>query len=140
MSSESVGGAQATGEAMILVVDDEDTLRETVCMHLSDLGYRVHSASDGEMGLAKAQTLIPDLIILDITMPKLNGWEVARRLRRDPSTAEIKILMLSGIGGDVLDAGLPVLGGDLGLDKPFELEDLEHAIGRLLGRAHPEKS
>jgi len=123
----------AAGEsATILVVDDEDTLRETICLHLGGIGYQVHSASDGEMAVEKAQALIPDLIVLDITMPKLNGWEVARRLRRDPETAGIKLLMLSGIGGEVLHAGLPVLGGDLGLDKPFELEELEGAITKLL--------
>jgi DNA-binding response OmpR family regulator len=79
-----------------------------------------------------AQTLLPALIVLDITMPKLNGWEVARRLRGESATAGIKLLMLSGIGEEVLGAGLPVLGGDIGLDKPFELEELEEALAQLL--------
>lgn len=80
-----------------------------------------------------AESLLPSLIILDITMPKMNGWEVARRLRSATATANIKLLMLSGIGGEVLGAGLPVLGGDVGLDKPFELEELEEALDLLLG-------
>lgn len=123
----------AEGEAVsILVADDEDTLREVICLHLRGLGYQVHEARDGAEALEMAQTLLPALIVLDITMPKLNGWEVARRLRADEATAAIKLLMLSGIGGEVLGAGLPVLGGDLGLDKPFELEELEAALAQLL--------
>jgi CheY-like chemotaxis protein len=124
----------ADGEPVsILVADDEDTLRDVISLHLRNLGYDVHEAHDGAEALAMAQELLPALIVLDITMPKLNGWEVARRLRSAPATAGIKLLMLSGIGGEVLGAGLPVLGGDLGLDKPFELEELEAALAELLG-------
>ena len=129
MSSQPVDGESVS----ILVADDENSLRDVLCMHLRGLGYEVHAASDGAQALEMAQSLLPALIVLDITMPKLNGWEVARRLRSAPDTADIKLLMLSGIGGEVLGAGLPVLGGDMGLDKPFELEELEEALAVLLG-------
>ena len=121
----------------ILVADDEDVLREVICLHLRGLGYQVHEAGDGAEALELAQKLLPALIVLDITMPKLNGWEVARRLRAAPETASIKLLMLSGMGGVVLGAGLPVLGGDIGLDKPFELEELEAALKQLLEEPSP---
>ncbi len=65
-------------------------------------------------------------------MPRVNGWDVARQLRADPDTAHIKLLMLSGIGAAVLGSTVPVLGGDLALDKPFELEELEAALASLL--------
>lgn len=128
MSSRQDNGEPVT----ILVADDEDSLRDVLCLHLQDLGYQVHAARDGAEALAMAQDLVPSLIVLDITMPKLNGWEVARRLRSASATADIKLLMLSGIGSEVLGAGLPVLGGDLGLEKPFELEELEEALTTLL--------
>jgi two-component system phosphate regulon response regulator PhoB/two-component system alkaline phosphatase synthesis response regulator PhoP len=128
MSSLSAQGQPVS----ILVADDEDSLRDVICLHLRGLGYEVHEARDGAEALQMAQTLLPALIVLDITMPKLNGWEVARRLRGESATAGIKLLMLSGIGEEVLGAGLPVLGGDIGLDKPFELEELEEALAQLL--------
>jgi CheY-like chemotaxis protein len=128
MSGQVVDGEPVS----ILIADDEDALRDVLCLHLEGLGYKVHQACDGAEALEMARLIHPALIILDITMPKLNGWEVARRLRSDSETADIKLLMLSGIGGEVLGAGLPVLGGDLGLDKPFELEELEEALAELL--------
>ena len=128
MSSESTRAQHAS----ILVVDDDDALREILCMHLREQGYQVNEAADGEVALELARALIPRLIVLDITMPKINGWEVARRLRAAKETAGIKILLLSGIGSDVLGPTLPVFGGDLALDKPFELNELNAAIERLL--------
>jgi len=121
----------------ILVAEDEDTVREALCLHLRASGYEVYEAIDGEEALALAQSVLPRLAILDITMPKMNGWEVARRLRKASETSAIKLLMLSGIGHDVLSAGLPVLGGDLGLDKPYELDELEEAMESLLANSKP---
>ena len=116
----------------ILVADDDPGLREVLCLHLRDLGYEVHEATNGKEALERAQLLGPRLAILDITMPLMNGWEVAQRLRKNPDTADIKLLILSGIGSDVLSAGMPVFGGDLGLDKPFDLPELEAALTILL--------
>ena len=128
--------SQPTQEApiSILVAEDEEMVRDLLCLHLRERGYEVHEACDGAQALEIAQAVLPSLVILDITMPKMNGWEVARRLRRAKGTAGIKLLMVSGIGPEVLDAGLPVLGGDVGLDKPFQLEELEEAMDGLL---HP---
>lgn len=116
----------------ILVAEDEEMVRDLLCLHLRERGYEVHEACDGAQALEIAQSVLPRLVILDITMPKINGWEVARRLRHAKGTAGIKLLMLSGIGSEVLDAGLPVLGGDVGLDKPFQFEELEEAMDSLL--------
>lgn len=116
----------------ILVADDLVAIREVVTEHLESLGYQVLQAGDGEMALEMARDESPALIILDVNMPKLNGWEVVRRLRADPETADIKILMVSSLGEDVLSNTLPVLGGDAALDKPFHLEELEAAVRSLL--------
>jgi DNA-binding response OmpR family regulator len=124
--------SSAAAPIPILVAEDEDTVRNVLCLYLKEQGYEVHEAADGVEALEVAKAVQPRLVILDITMPKMNGWEVARRLRKASDTADIKLLMLSGIGRDVLCAGLPVLGGDMGLDKPFELEELEEAMQTLL--------
>lgn len=116
----------------VLIADDEKTLRDVLTLHLQSLGYEVDEAEDGVQALEMARRLLPVLVILDITMPRMNGWDVARRLRADPATEHIKLLMLSGIGTAVLGSTVPVLGGDLALDKPFELEELEAALTSLL--------
>lgn len=116
----------------VLIADDEKTLRDVLALHLRSLGYEVAEAEDGAQALEMARKLLPVLVILDITMPRVNGWDVARQLRADPDTAHIKLLMLSGIGAAVLGSTVPVLGGDLALDKPFELEELEAALASLL--------
>jgi two-component system OmpR family response regulator len=128
MLSQAVDGPPLS----ILVADDESLVRDVLCMHLRECGYEVHEACDGVEALSLAQSVQPNLVILDITMPKMNGWEVARRLRGNSITAGIKLLIISSIGPEVLDAGLPVLGGDLGLDKPFELDELDDAMAHLL--------
>lgn len=103
-------------------------------MHLESRGYEVHTAEDGDRALTVARDLVPDVAILDVVMPKINGWDVARELRRAPETHSIRLLMLSGIGADILGPNLGILGGDVGLDKPFELEDLDEALRVLLSR------
>jgi len=125
-------GAVEPRAISILFADDDDGLRQVLALHLESRGYRVFTASDGEKALEIAGEERPEIAILDIVMPKLNGWEVARRLRENPETATIRLLMLSGIGEQVLGPNLEILGGDLGLDKPFELDELDEALRRLL--------
>tara|TARA_R110002073_G_scaffold74100_3_gene181145 strand:- start:47642 stop:48088 length:447 start_codon:yes stop_codon:yes gene_type:complete len=121
------------GEGLtLLLADDDAQLREALTMHLESRGYDVTEAADGEAALAEATRLIPDIAILDIVMPGANGWDVARSLRKNPETKDIRLLMLSGIGKDVLGPNLPILGGDVGLDKPFELDELDEALRVLL--------
>ncbi len=120
----------------ILIADDEATLRDVLRLHLQGLGFEVAEAEDGQQALEMASVFKPAMVVLDITMPRMNGWDVARRLRASPETEHIKILMLSGIGGEVLGSTVPALGGDLALDKPFELEELEAALESLLGAPH----
>jgi CheY-like chemotaxis protein len=126
MSSGAAVGAK------ILVVDDEPAIRDLVTRHLREMGHEVYAAGDGVEALEMVEQVEPELVILDVMMPRLNGWEVARRLRRDPDTRDIKILMFSTLGADLLGNTLPVFGGDAAIDKPFELEELEKKVTRLL--------
>jgi CheY-like chemotaxis protein len=126
MSSGAAVGAK------ILVVDDEPAIRDLVTRHLREMGHEVYAAGDGVEALEMVEQVEPELVILDVMMPRLNGWEVARRLRRDPETRDIKILMFSTLGADLLGNTLPVFGGDAAIDKPFELEELEKKVTRLL--------
>lgn len=103
-------------------------------MHLESEGYEVHAAADGQEAIDLAHELVPTIAILDVVMPLANGWDVARRLRNDPTTVGIRLLMLSGIGAEVLGSNVGILGGDIGLDKPFELDELDEALRILLKR------
>jgi DNA-binding response OmpR family regulator len=116
----------------ILVVDDEQTLRDTLEYNLKREGYRVLSAADGTEAVQIALRERPDLIILDVMLPGLNGFEVCRMVRRELSTP---ILMLSA-REDEIDKVLGLeLGADDYLTKPFGLRELLARVHALLRRA-----
>ncbi len=106
--------------ARILVVDDVADNVEILRMRLASLGYEVVVAEDGEQALAKVRDLLPDLILLDIMMPKIDGLEVVRRLKADPSLPFIPVILVTAKAGpkDVV-AGLDA-GGDDYLTKPID--------------------
>lgn len=118
----------------ILVVDDEPEAVELAAFNLTQAGYDVKSASDGAQAIRKARTLAPSLIVLDIMLPEIDGFEVCKMLRRDPATASIPILMLTAKAAEV-DR---VLGLELGADdylvKPFSPRELVLRIKNLLQR------
>ena len=118
----------------ILVADDEQDLLWALKHALSDAGYEVFTASDGVRALSSAQRHRPDLIILDVLMPGLDGLEVCARVRRDPSLAAVPILILT-VRDDIEDRvkGLE-RGGDDYLVKPFDMRELEARVKALLRR------
>jgi len=115
----------------ILVVDDEISLQETVSYSLTKEGYQVEVAGDGDAGLELARTLKPDLIILDVMLPGLDGFEVCRILRQETNTP---VLMLTA-RDDEIDrvVGLEV-GADDYLPKPFSMRELIARVKALLRR------
>jgi DNA-binding response OmpR family regulator len=119
----------------ILVVDDEQDLVWALRHSLGDEGYEVLTAHDGRHALTVARHHHPDLVVLDVVMPELNGLQVCRRLRRDPTLASVPILFLT-VRSTVEDrvAGLD-RGGDDYLVKPFDTRELKARIRTLLRRS-----
>jgi len=116
----------------ILVVDDEPTLVATVKYNLEREGYRVVTAVDGESGLSMARVERPDLIILDLMLPGLDGFEVCRILRREMTAP---ILMLTAKTGEVDKVVGLELGADDYVTKPFSMRELLARVRALLRRA-----
>ena len=118
----------------VLVIDDQENIIEFIKLGLKYEGFLVESAADGPLGLAAAQRLNPELIILDVMLPGMDGLEVCRNLRLNPTTKDIPILMLTA-KDDVRDriAGLDN-GADDYLTKPFSFEELVARIRAILRR------
>ncbi len=118
----------------VLVIDDEVAIVEFIRLGLKYEGFQVESASNGPEGLAAAQRLSPDMVILDLMLPEMDGLEVCRRLRTNPTTQDISILMLTA-KDEVSDrvAGLK-MGADDYLVKPFSFEELLERIRAILRR------
>lgn len=115
----------------ILVVEDDDTVRETLALNLEAEGYRVHTAQDGEAGLAAARELLPDLIVLDVMLPKLDGLTVCRLVRRE-SSVPIILLTARGTETDRI-VGLET-GADDYIVKPFSLGEFLARVRAALRR------
>ncbi|MET9687228.1 response regulator transcription factor [Streptomyces sp. NPDC006514] len=123
----------AEGEARILVVDDEPAVREALRRSLAFEGYAVQTAVDGLDALDKAASYAPDLIVLDIQMPRMDGLTAARRLRASGSVTPILMLTARDTVGDRV-TGLDA-GADDYLVKPFELDELFARVRALLRRS-----
>jgi two-component system, OmpR family, alkaline phosphatase synthesis response regulator PhoP len=119
----------------ILVVDDEEDVLELIRYNLARGGYRVETASSGEEALTKTRKDLPDLVILDLMLPGIDGLEVCRHLKRDAKTDRIPIIMLTAKGEEVdIVAGLEV-GADDYVTKPFSPKVLGARVRRILHRA-----
>lgn len=126
-------------EPMLLVVDDEPEINKLVARIFEKRGYRVTTALDGAEALAAVKRDRPDLIMLDLNLPKIDGWEVCRQLKSDPATKSIPIIMLTAAHANVDDAQIGLgLGADEYVAKPFVKAVLLHNVERLLGREPTE--
>ncbi len=127
----------AAMKAKILVADDETDALELIEVNLAAAGYEVLSAVDGKVALELARTALPNLILLDIMLPEMDGLEVCKALRRDPATATIPIIMLTARATEI-DR---VLGLELGADdyitKPFSPRELVLRVKNVLKRTPP---
>ncbi len=124
--------AAGKGKTKILIADDDPELVTLLSMRLTKLGYQPIEATDGVETLEKVRSEKPDLVVLDVMMPRKSGWEVAREMKREQLTAGIPILMLTAIGPRLNEMTSPIHGADDFLDKPFEFEQLEEKIRKLL--------
>ncbi len=118
----------------ILVVDDEPTIVRLMEFILARQGHEMIVAVNGEEALQKIKTHQPDLVLLDIMMPRIDGYEVAQRLRADPQTAELPIIMLSAKAQDEdIRRGVEV-GVDEYITKPFTPDHLVQVVSQHLSR------
>lgn len=125
----------------LLVVDDEPEINKLIARIFEKRGYRVSSALDGAEALASVRRDRPDLIMLDLNLPKIDGWEVCRQLKSDPATRAIPIIMLTAAHANVDDAHIGLgLGADEYVAKPFVKAVLLHNVERLLGREPSEET
>jgi DNA-binding response OmpR family regulator len=118
----------------ILVADDEEDLRELVTYRLTRSGYRVIGAGDGLEALELAAERTPDLMVLDVMMPKLDGYELTRRIRAEAALSSIPVILLTARSQESdIDRGFEV-GADDYLKKPFNPDELVARVRAVLGR------
>lgn len=120
----------------ILVVEDERVQLRAVEDRLRQAGFLVDTAEDGEKALARLALQIPDLLILDLNLPRLDGWEVIRMLRADAATAHLPILVLTGLGVEHAERSV-ALGANEYLTKPVSESVLLNTVRALVGTAAP---
>ncbi|NQT52829.1 response regulator [bacterium] len=123
----------------VLIADDESDVIELIKVALEDDGYQIVATQDGEAALAAARVQSPDIVILDVQMPKKTGFEVFRELRSDEATKDIPVIMLTGINAQ---GGLTYSGEDMGefygsdpeafIDKPIDPVVLSATVRSLL--------
>jgi DNA-binding response OmpR family regulator len=122
---------------LVLVADDEEDIRALVAFRLKRAGYEVITAADGEEALLLATTRLPDLVVLDMMMPKATGLEVTRSMREHDATKGIPVILLTARAqeGDVV-RGFGA-GADDYVKKPFSPQDLQARVQALLERSAP---
>jgi DNA-binding response OmpR family regulator len=117
---------------VIVYVDDDLELTRLVQGFLEDEGYHVITANDGEQGLETIIVEQPDLVILDVMMPGLTGWDITRYLRSKKAFEDLPVLMLTGVGERMNAMMAPLYGASAYLDKPFDVDELGAVVRRLL--------
>jgi diguanylate cyclase (GGDEF)-like protein len=133
-------GGPAGGGESLLVVDDDPFIARLLEIELKAAGYEVRVASDGEQALAAAQERSPQLVLADVMMPNMDGFELTRRLRQDPRTATVSVIMLTarGLSADKLEGF--AIGADDYIVKPFDTPELLARIRGVLNRASDTRS
>jgi DNA-binding response OmpR family regulator len=120
----------------VLIVDDEPNILLSLQFLMKKSGYEVRTSKDGEEALAEIARAAPDLVLLDVMMPKIDGFSVCKTIRDNPEWKEVRIIMLTARGRDVeREKGL-ALGADDYITKPFSTADAIARVEAVLGRAH----
>jgi len=119
-------------QVKLLLADDDMEILRIMRKRLSKRGYQLIEAANGEEALQTALAERPNLIVLDVMMPRLNGWEVCKYIRDREAYNDMGVVMLTAIGPKLNELTSPLYGADEYLDKPFVLEELETAIKQML--------
>lgn len=130
----------AEHKTRILLVDDEPSIVKMVSKRLEVEGYEVSVATDGQDALRKAQTELPNLIILDLMLPKMNGYEVCRLLKFDQKFQHIPIVLFTAKSQDQDEQMGKECGADAYIRKPFKAQELLEQLRALLNREVPQRS
>lgn len=117
----------------VLIVDDEPNIVISLEYLMKKEGFEVAVAGDGEAALQKAASFAPDVVLLDVMMPKKSGYEVCSAMRADPALAGTKIIMLTAKGRDTEVAKGLAMGADAYVTKPFSTKDLVAQVKAMLG-------
>jgi DNA-binding response OmpR family regulator len=119
---------------IVLVADDSRTVLSMVTSRLERRGYEVVTAANGEDALQLARQRVPTLVILDVEMPGIDGLEVTRRLRAEPATSEVPIVLLTSLDEEMAVVAGFAAGATGYITKPFSPQELEDQIDGILGR------
>lgn len=119
--------------ARVLIVDDEPNIVTSLEYLMSRSGYEVVTAHDGEDALEVVESFVPDVVLLDVMMPRRSGYEVLQQIRERPEWRHIKIVMLTARGRDAAVSKGLALGADAYVTKPFSSRDLMAKVGELIG-------
>ncbi|OGS20902.1 MAG: hypothetical protein A3J83_00295 [Elusimicrobia bacterium RIFOXYA2_FULL_40_6] len=121
-------------KSKILIVDDEKNIQELLAVNLKAQGFDIISAWDGKEAVEKTMKEKPDLIILDIMMPEMDGWEVCKTVKDQSELNKIKILILTAKGTKKDEmVGKLIFKADEYISKPFDIDELINTVKRLLG-------
>jgi DNA-binding response OmpR family regulator len=122
------------GLGRVLVVDDDEVIRRLIAVNLQLEGFEVETAVDGQDCLDKVTEIDPDVITLDVMMPRLDGWETAVQLRRSPETAHIKVVLISARAQEDDKLHGARVGADAYLTKPFDPNEMIRVVRELAVR------
>ena len=123
------------GLGRVLVVDDDEVIRQLIAVNLQLEGFDVSTAVDGQDCLDRVGEIDPDVITLDVMMPRLDGWETAIQLRRSPDTAHIKVVLITARAQEDDKSHGRQVGADAYLTKPFDPNEMIRVVRELAGEA-----
>jgi DNA-binding response OmpR family regulator len=129
----------AQGLGRVLVVDDDEVIRQLIAVNLTLEGFDVATAVDGQDCLDKVVAIDPDVITLDVMMPRLDGWVTAGQLRRNPETSEIKVVLITARAQEDDKSRGRQIGVDAYLTKPFDPLEMIRVVRELAGHGPGEE-
>jgi len=129
--AEEPAGERSLGR--VLVVDDDEVIRQLIAVNLQLEGFEVATAVDGRDCLDKVAEVAPDVITLDVMMPRLDGWVTAVKLRENPATRDIRVVLITARAQDYDIRRGREIGVDAYITKPFDPDDLIRTVRELVG-------
>lgn len=118
----------------VLVIEDEDNIALALDFLMTREGYVPDRIANGGEAMARIRATHPDLVLLDVMLPEISGYEICQSMRMDPSLSDVKILMMTARGSAIERRKGIALGADGFIAKPFELKELRDEVRRLLGQ------